>query len=71
MSEYAIKVWCRDCTGQDKQGCNDGRPWFVHDADYERLTFATRGKAEQYIEDDPDGQLDCDVWESEIVEVES
>jgi hypothetical protein len=37
--KWIAYCWCRDCTGEDYMGCNDGEPWTLG-------PFPTREEAE-------------------------
>jgi hypothetical protein len=45
---YYVEVTCRDCTGQDYQGCGGGYPWDLNDGE----GYATREAALDAIDAD-------------------
>lgn len=47
MSSYRVRLWCRDCTGQDPQGCYDGGTELIREPhpSFEVRKFATLREA--------------------------
>ena len=46
---FGIRVICRDCTGEDEMGCNDGLPWWHTDENFEPVVFETEEEAQTYL----------------------
>jgi hypothetical protein len=64
---FRVKVWCRDCTGQDDMGCFDGGTEILHErkAPFALREFATleEAKAAGWEE-----TKDCGPWEFDVLD---
>jgi hypothetical protein len=64
---YRVRLWCRDCTGEDSQGCFEGGIEIVTDdgAPFGEATFAT---VEEAREEGHEWTKDCGPWRFEIID---
>lgn len=66
--KYCVKIWCRDCLGEDQDGCFNGGYDYLRNTEkpWHPVVFGTKedaeAKAKQWHDD-----LDVYTWEWEVV----
>lgn len=68
MSYYRVRMWCRDCRGEDSMGCFGGGSEYIHkDGGYDGRASEARlwGSAEQ-AEDAAWDEMDGAPWDFEV-----
>jgi hypothetical protein len=70
---FRVRLWCRDCTGQDSQGCFDGDAILLEDDSppYDTATYTTlRAAVDAGHSAAPSGPLEFDVLDANGEEIE-